>query len=153
LELDENNVLAWVSVLMMHRRSKKIRGAALERCNRMIERYGIDVGAYDIVCGFRADDSYFQFTSDFVTDTITFETLMKSIVAGDLGKQACVKSEKAYRQLGQCVDVIAIGGADYEMYHDRYLTKDSNARALANGYSNEPQVGRLLSDILKGGAL
>jgi hypothetical protein len=77
---------------------------------------------------------------------------MKSIIAGDLGKQVCVKSEKAYRQLGNHIDVITISGADYERHHNRYLTKDSDARKLANDYSNEPQAGRLLSDILKGGA-
>jgi hypothetical protein len=153
LNLDENNALAWVSVLMMHRRGKKIRGAALERCNEMIERYGIDVSKYDLIRGFRANDSYFQFTADFVTDTITLETLMKSIVAGDLGIQVCVKSEKAYGKLGKRVDVINIGGADYRRYHNRYLTKDSDARTLASNYSNEPQTGRLLSEILKGGAL
>jgi len=153
LNLDENNTLAWVSVLMTHRRSKKIRGAALERCNKMIERYGIDVSKYDLVRGFRANDSYFQFTTDFVTDTITLETLMKSIVAGDLGKQVCLKSEKAYMQLGKQVDVVTISGEDYERYHNRYLTKDTDARLLANNYSNEPQEGWLLSDILKGGAL
>jgi hypothetical protein len=38
-------------------------------------------------------------------------------------------------------------------YHERYLAKDSDARVLANSYTNEQQVGRLLSDILKGGAL
>ena len=153
LNLDESNTLAWVSVLMTHRRSKKIRGAALERCNKMIERYGIDVGEYDLICGFRANDSYFQFTMDFVTDTITLETLMKSIVAGDLGKQVCVKSEKAYSRLGKCIDAITISGADYERRHNSYLKRDSDARKLAVGYSDEPQTGRLLSDILKGGAL
>jgi hypothetical protein len=153
LNLDENNTFAWVSVLMTHRRGKRIRGAALERCNKMIERYGIDVSEYDLIRGFRANDSYFQFTADFVTDTITLETLMKSIVAGNLGKQVCVKSEKAYRKLGKRVDVITISGADYQRYHNHYLTKDSDARALADNYSNEPQIGRLLSEILKGGAL
>jgi hypothetical protein len=119
----------------------------------IIEQYGVDLSGYDIIRGFRANDSYFQFTTDFVTDTITLETLMKSIITGDLGKQVCVKSEKAYRQLSKCLDVITISGEDYEMYHNHYFTKDSEARILASNYSNEPQVGRLLSDILKGGAL
>ena len=153
LSLDENDTLAWMSVLMTHRRSKKIRGAALERCDKMIERYGMDLNGYDLIRGFRANDSYFQFTADFVTDTITLETLMKSIVAGNLGKQVCVKSEKAYRQLGKCVGVKTISGEDYWRYHNSYLTKDYDARVLANKYSSEPQAGRLLSDILKGSAL
>jgi hypothetical protein len=119
----------------------------------MIERYGVDLSAYDIIRGYRANDSYFQFTADFVTDTITIDTLMKSIVAGDLGIQVCIKSEKAYRQLGKRIDRIELRGEDYEYYHNRYLTKDSDARKLANNYSNEPQVGRLLSDILRGETL
>ncbi|MDR0446476.1 MAG: DUF3990 domain-containing protein [Oscillospiraceae bacterium] len=152
LDLDGGNTLAWVSVLMTHRRGKKIRGAALERCNQMIELFGVDVSAYDVIRGFRANDSYFQFTTDFVTDTITLETLMKSIVTGDLGKQVCVKSETAYRRLGRHIDVLSISGADYERYHRRYISKDSAARTLASEYTNEPQTGQLLSDILKGGA-
>ena len=153
LDLDENNTLSWVSVLIAHRRSKRIRGAALERCDKLIERYGIDVNSYDLIRGYRANDSYFQFTTDFVTDTITLETLMRSIVVGDLGKQVCIKSEKAYQQLGKHVDVIPISGADYERYHSRYQAKDADARSLASDYSNEPQVGQLLSAILKGDAL
>jgi hypothetical protein len=138
---------------MTHRRGKKIRGAALERCNRMIERYGVDVNAYDIIRGYRANDSYFQFATDFVTDTITLETLMKSNIAGNLGMQVCIKSEQAYRQIGKCVEVYELSAADYEQCHNRYLSKDSDARKMASDYSNEPQSGRLLSDILKGGAL
>jgi hypothetical protein len=50
LNLDKDNTLAWVSILMTYRRGKKIRGAALERCNQMVERYGVDLSAYDIIC-------------------------------------------------------------------------------------------------------
>jgi hypothetical protein len=56
LNLDKNNALKWVSVLMTHRCGKKIRGAALELCRRMIERYGVDVSGHDLSCRFRADN-------------------------------------------------------------------------------------------------
>jgi hypothetical protein len=149
LELDENNVLVWVSVLMMHRRSRKIRGAAFERCEKMIKLFGIDISLYDVIRGFRADDSYFQFTTDFVTDTISLDTLKKSITLGNLGYQVCIKSEKAYGQLGENVDLISIIDSDFAIYHDRYIDKDSHARALANDYAGELQSGKLLSDILR----
>jgi hypothetical protein len=152
LNLDEGNTLTWVSVLMTHRRSKRIRGAALERCERMIERYGIDTEDCDVIRGFRANDSYFQFTADFVTDTITVETLMKSIVAGNLGMQVCVKSERAYNRLKKHADTLVISGAEYIEYHNRYASRDSYARKLAADYSGEPQNGLLLSDILRGDA-
>jgi hypothetical protein len=49
--------------------------------------------------------------------------------------------------------VITVSRAEYQRYHNRYQAKDADARALASTYTNEPQTGRLLSDILKGGAL
>jgi hypothetical protein len=153
LNLDETNVLAWVSVLMMHRRGRKIRGAALERCNKMIELYGIDVTQFDVIRGFRADDSYFQFTTDFVTDTISLDTLKKSISAGGLGYQVCIKSEKAYRQLGGKSERIKIADDEFKFYHDSYVSKDSVARKLADGYAGDLQSGQLLSDILRARAV
>ena len=118
----------------------------------MIERFGIDIARYDVIRGFRANDSYFQFTSDFVTDTITLETLSKSIITGNLGYQVCIKSENAYRQLCQHAQCLTISGDEYRLYNSRYLEKDKEARILADNYSNEPQIGKLLSDILKEGA-
>jgi hypothetical protein len=150
LNLDENKVLEWVSILMSYRRGKRIRGAALERCLNLIERYSINIEKYDVVRGFRANDSYFQFTADFVTDTITLETLSRSIKAGDLGYQVCIKSEKAYQNL-KMIDTIIIRDAEYLGYHNLYMTKDKNARQLAENYSNEKQTGMLLSEILKEG--
>ena len=138
-----------VSVLMKHRRGRKIRGAARERCDKMIELFGVDVSNYDIVRGFRANDSYFQFTADFVTDTISLDTLTKSISAGKLGCQGCVKSERAYRQLVTRAEPLAIADTDFAVYHNRYVAKDSAARALANAYADELQSGKLLSDILR----
>jgi hypothetical protein len=135
---------------MTYRRGKRIRGAALERCLNIIEQYSIDVEKYDVIRGFRANDSYFQFTADFVTDTITLDTLSKSIKAGNLGYQICIKSQKAYQNLNP-IDMLVIGDSKYAEYHNRYITKDKNARELAENYSNEKQTGKLLSEILKGG--
>jgi hypothetical protein len=149
LNLDEEKVLEWVSILMSYRRGKRIRGAALERCLSLIDKYCIDVEKYDVIRGFRADDSYFQFTADFVTDTITLDTLAKSIKAGNLGYQICIKSEKAYQNLNK-ISVFEIAADEYEMYHNLYITKDSLARKLAENNSNEKQTGKLLSEILKG---
>ena len=70
---------------------------------------------------------------------------------GELGFQVCIKSELAYRKLGKCIDIIKIDGSDYTKYHNLYLSKDTVARKLASNYSEQPQTGKLLSDILKEG--
>jgi hypothetical protein len=74
-------------------------------------------------------------------------TLTKAIIEGDLGLQLCVKSALAYKRL-QLVKVDKISGQEYEIYHDRYLAKDSAARTLAKNFLKEPQIGQLLSDVL-----
>ena len=96
---------------------------------------------------------FFMLKSNFARGAGGFRAEEVAIMHTSEVGQVCVKSEKAYRQLGKCIGLIELCGEDYEFYHNRYLAKDSAARKLANGYSNEPQAGRLLSDILKGGAL
>jgi hypothetical protein len=148
LTLDEDCVLEWVSILMTYRRGRRIRAAALDRCLKLIELYGIDIEQHDAICGFRANDSYFQFTTDFITDTITLDTLQKSIKAGDLGYQLCIKSKKAYQHL-KLIDKFEMKGSDYLEYHHRYVTRDNYARELAETYSTQKQTGKLLSEILQ----
>jgi hypothetical protein len=148
LTLDDNAVLEWVSILMAHRISKRIRGAAKERAEQLISHFGIDVTKYDIITGYRANDSYFQFTTDFVTDTITDETLKKSIKLGNLGYQICLRTDAAIKDL-KLIDVIKIEGAEYGTFHNSYVLNDHNARDIAENYSREKQSGRLLSDILR----
>jgi hypothetical protein len=148
LTLDENAVLEWVSVLMAHRMSKRIRGAAKERTEQLIAHFGIDVKYFDIIKGYRANDSYFQFTTDFVTDTITDDTLSKSIKLGNLGYQICIRSEAAIKSL-KLLEIIKIAGAEYDDCKNRYAENDRAAREIADNYSKNKQSGKLLSDILR----
>ena len=59
----------------------------------------IDIEQYDIVIGYRADDSYFSFARDFVNNTISVRQLSKAMELGQLGKQVVVISQKAYSEL------------------------------------------------------
>jgi hypothetical protein len=149
INLDKSNIIQWVSALMQHRPSKKIRGASFDLCKKMIEVYGIDVEAYDAIRGYRADNSYFQFASDFVSGVMSLPTLRKAVTEGALGLQICIKSALAYEHL-ELVQVDKISREECELYHERYLAKDSAVRTLANSYLNEPQLGQLLSDVCEG---
>ncbi|MDR1641401.1 MAG: DUF3990 domain-containing protein [Clostridiales bacterium] len=149
INLEKSNIIQWVSALMQHRPSKKIRGAGHALCEKMIKIYGIDVETYDAIRGYRADNSNFQFASDFVSGVMSLPTLRKVVNEGALGLQICIKSALAYESL-ELVQVEKISGEKCELYHERYLAKDSAARTLANSYLNEPQIGQLLSDVCEG---
>lgn len=58
LDFQQHSVLAWLAELMKHRDaadSKRYRMLA----KKFIEKYGMDTRDYDVICGWRANASYF----------------------------------------------------------------------------------------------
>ena len=59
----------------------------------------INIEQFDIVIGYRADDSYFSFARDFINNTISVRQLNSAMELGELGKQVVIISKKAFSQL------------------------------------------------------
>ena len=58
LDFQQHSVLAWLAELIKHRvaaDSKRFRMLA----KKFIEKYGMDTRDYDVICGWRANASYF----------------------------------------------------------------------------------------------
>lgn len=92
-----NNVLYWIALLMHNR---DISTDLKNRCPRELkyleDKYLLDLSQYDVVIGYRADDSYFRFPEAFVRSDITIESLNTLFKAGNLGKQYVLISERAF---------------------------------------------------------
>ena len=54
---------------------------------------------YDVIIGYRADDSYFAFAQDFLSGTISYRQLSNAMKFGNLGQQFVLKSKKAFSLL------------------------------------------------------
>lgn len=82
----------------MHNReiSNDLRDNYPRELKYLEDNYLIDVGEYDIIIGYRADDSYFKFPEAFVKSEITLESLNKIFHAGSLGKQYVLISKRAF---------------------------------------------------------
>ena len=65
----------------------------------LMEKYNIDISEYDLIIGYRADDSYFRFAEDFLNNSISVEKLERAMYLGKLREQIVLKSEKAFEQL------------------------------------------------------
>lgn len=92
-----NDVLNWVALLMHNRElSSDLRNNFPRELKYLDDKYLIDVSKYDIVIGYRADDSYFRFPEAFVRSEITLESLNRIFQAGNLGKQYVLISERAF---------------------------------------------------------
>lgn len=93
------SVLNWIAILM-HFRSLD---TSFKRNNQLVlewlAKYYIDVEKYDVVVGYRADDSYFRFPIRFITSDLAFEDLEKVYLSGNLGVQYALMSTKAIKAL------------------------------------------------------
>ena len=93
-----DDVLYWVALLISNRElSSDLKDNCPRELKYLKDRYLLDLSNYDVVIGFRADDSYFRFPEAFIRSEITLESLNKIFRAGELGKQYVLLSERAFR--------------------------------------------------------
>ena len=123
--LDGNHtVLNWIALLLQFRTFKLDSAVALDARDYIIEHYAIDLGDYDIVVGYRADDSYFQYAESFVSNTLPLRSLNLALKLGKLGEQTVVISPKAFARL-RFTDVYPV---DKNIYYPKFLYRDTKAR-------------------------
>ena len=79
---------------------------------------------YDIIIGYRANDSYFSYAGDFVNGTLSLSDLSEAMRLGKLGEQVVLKSKKAFDALS-FVEVIK---APRKEYFAKYRQRDEEAR-------------------------
>lgn len=99
LRLDDYTVLTWLAVLLQNRFFTIDTPVAYEAKRYIISEFGIDYSYYDVIVGYRADDSYFTFAQDFLRNVISYEQLKKAMHLGELGEQIVLKSELAFSRI------------------------------------------------------
>lgn len=142
------SILNWMAILVNFR-SFDLNSAVSRRAKEfLLKNYYIDVTAYDIIIGYRADDSYFRFAKDFLNNTISLQKLSKAMLLGELGKQVVLISEKAFNS----ITYIGNESVDNMVYYTKRVARDKRAR---ESYFNTDvdNVGNELyiNDIMKDG--
>lgn len=93
------SVLNWMAILMHFRTLDSSFAKNNKIALDWLEKYYINVYEYDVIIGFRADDSYFRFPSRFVSNDLAIEDLEDVFLSGDLGIQYAFMSERAIKSL------------------------------------------------------
>lgn len=92
-------ILHWLAVLLENRTFDMPSVLALEAKEYLLSHFSIDYESYDIIVGYRADDSYFSFAQDFINGTISYRQLNNAMHLGKLGQQFVLKSELAFQRI------------------------------------------------------
>ena len=117
-------ILNWLAVLTKYRSYWQSGSVAEEAKNYLQKNFFVDPSGYDIVIGYRADDSYFSFAQDFVSGAISLRKLSEAMRLGKLGEQVVLKSEKSFSH----IRFIDAEPAAAETYFEKKSVRDRDAR-------------------------
>lgn len=65
----------------------------------ILKNFPVETIGYDIIKGYRADDSYFSYAKDFLQNGISVRRLSQVMKLGNLGNQIVLISPKAFSQI------------------------------------------------------
>lgn len=148
LSAPEYQILHWLTVLVCHRTFDVTASVAQAGMEYLKENFFINVKKYDIIRGYRADDSYFSFAKAFLNNTITLEQLSEAMRLGKLGEQIVLKSEKAFANL----NFIESRPVPHSVYYIKRKQRDEKARAEYRELGSRYDMnGTYLIDIVREG--
>lgn len=142
------HILNWLSILLDNRTFNISEGIASRAKEYLMQHYLPDYKSYDIIIGYRADDSYFAYASDFVDNTLSLENLRTAMKLGKLGEQVVLMSAKAFSALTFIEAIPASGEVYYQKYTQRDTTARSDYRTLRA--TSSPEEGTYVMDIIRG---
>lgn len=118
------SVLNWIALLLQNRVFQLNSEIAIDARDYIIEHYSVDLSKYDVVIGYRADDSYFQYAESFVLNALPLRSLNHALRLGKLGEQIVVLSEKGFSHL----KFVEASSVDKTIYYPKFLDRDISAR-------------------------
>ena len=117
-------MLHWLTILLENREFDTSAPLAAEAKEYLLKNFHLDYKSADIIIGYRADDSYFSFASDFFNGAISYRQLCNAMRLGKLGQQFVLKSKAAFEQL----EFLGYETADSKEWYKKKAFRDQTAR-------------------------
>ena len=147
LNSPDYTILNWIAILVEHRVFSIKTPVARRARQYLIDNFGINANAYDLIIGYRADDSYFDYAEAFVNNGITVEQLARAMRLGKLGEQIVIKSQFAFSK----IHYEGFEIADKSMYYTLRKARDDDANRMYLAILEEEADGLYIQDIMRGG--
>ena len=140
LNSPEYSILNWLAILARYRTYWQNGNVAEEAKNYLQRHFFIDPSPYDVIIGYRADDSYFTFAQDFVSGAIPFSKFLEAMRLGKLGEQIVFKSREAFSH----IRFTGAELADAATWHVKKVTRDRKAR---RAYRRTKQATSMVNEL------
>ncbi len=147
LNSEEYTILNWIAILVEHRIFPLQTPIARRAREYLTENFSLNVNAYDVIVGYRADDSYFDYAETFINNGISVEHLAQAMKLGQLGEQVVLKSKYAFDQL----QYQGFSIAEKEQYYVKRKARNDEAGSRYWKLLEEVGDGLYIQDIIRGG--
>ena len=147
LNSPDYSILNWIAILVEHRLFSIKTPVARRAKQYLIDNFSINVNAFDLIIGYRADDSYFDYAESFLNNGIPVEQLAQAMRLGKLGEQIVIKSKYAFSKLQYQGFNTAAKDEHYVLRKARY----DEANQLYLKILEEESDGLYIQDIMRGG--
>lgn len=137
---EQYTILHWLAILLENRHFDSPSSLSHEAKEYILNNFSVDYKSYDVIIGYRADDSYFSFAQDFLNGTISYRQLNNAMHLGNLGQQFVLKSKKAF-------DLISFIGYENASFKEWYSRKENRDKAARRDYFDTEKNKRLRGDI------
>lgn len=131
----EYHILNWLSILLNNRIFSITSDIAAQSKEYLTQEFMPPYEQYDIIKGYRADDSYFAFAGAFLNNTISLEQLAVAMRLGKLGEQIVLRSKKAFHQ----ITYLGNEPAEDMIYYPKRVARDNAAR---EAFRQERKIAR-----------
>ena len=136
LNTPEYNILNWLAILLENRKFNVAEGLPQRARAYILENFKVDYKKYDIIIGYRANDSYFSYAGDFVNGTLSLSDLSEAMRLGKLGEQVVLRSKKAFDAL----TFVGAVKAPRQEYFAKYKQRDEEARGKYRQIASKPMA-------------
>lgn len=146
LNSDEYSILNWMALLVTNRLFRLSAPIAARGRKYLEENFLVNVNAYDLIIGYRADDRYYDFADAFLNNTITVEQLSGVMKLGKLGEQVVIKSKYAFN----CLEFVDYSPAEKEIYYPKRMQRNEEADRGFTEICKDNADGLYMIDIMRG---
>ena len=140
-------ILNWIAVLVEHRIFSIKTPVARKAKQYLIDHFSVNVNAFDLIIGYRADDSYFDYAEAFLNNGITVEQLARAMKLGKLGEQIVIKSQFAFSK----IKYEGFENAEKNTYYVLRKARNDDANKMYLEMLDEDAEGLYIQDIMRGG--
>lgn len=141
LNAPEYTILHWLTVLLKNRTFRLTNPIAKDAKEYLLENFSVLTEEYDVIIGYRADDSYFSFAEDFLNNAVSVKKLEKAMRLGNLGEQVVLMSRTAF-------DRLQFSGAEEAERSKYYVLKMKRDKSARSEYLNSDRKSSYSPDEL-----